>query len=101
MKKMRPPLHVSSLHSPPPPETDVDLQIFRSAGVVLVVRSLLTTLWPPNCFRRAAQKRAEKFSLSRDSKRAKRLAAMTGAGTFSSIAAATVHRPSPESSTYG
>ena len=38
---------------------------------------------------------------SRDAKRAKSDAAITGAGTFSLIASLIVQRPSPESSTYG
>src|SRR5438477_668426 len=57
--------------------------------------------WPPNWLRSAAVTRAEKFCSSRDEKRAKSDAAITGTGTFSAIASWIVQRPSPESSTYG
>src|SRR5206468_3023282 len=56
---------------------------------------------PPNWLRRAAATFAAKLISSRDAKRAKRAAEMTGAGTFSAIASWIVQRPSPESSTYG
>src|SRR5438105_2621334 len=72
-----------------------------SAWSCLAAESTFLMVWPPNWLRRAALKRAEKLYLSRDSKRAKREAAMTGTGTFSSMAAWMVQRPSPLSSTYG
>src|SRR5437899_11764131 len=57
------------------------------------------TAWPPNSLRSAAATLAENLMSSRDAKRAKSEAAITGAGTFSLIASLIVHRPSPESST--
>src|SRR6266550_4473047 len=66
-----------------------------------LARSTALTAWPPNWFRRAAATLAENLTSSRDAKRAKSDAAMTGAGTFSLIASLIVQRPSPESSTYG
>src|SRR6266513_2382727 len=67
----------------------------------VVGRSTALTAWPPNWFRRAAATLAENLISSRDWKRAKSDAAITGVGTFSLIASLIVQRPSPESSTYG
>ena len=64
-------------------------------------QSAAFTAWPPNSLRSAALTFAAKLSSSRDAKRAKSEAEMTGAGTFSAIASKIVQRPSPESSTYG
>src|SRR6266568_7566567 len=61
--------------------------------------STALTAWPPNWLRRAAATFAENLMSSRDAKRAKSDAAITGAGTFSLIASLIVQRPSPESST--
>src|SRR6266550_2523315 len=73
---------------------------YRGSGPAFA-RSTALTAWPPNWFRRAAATLAENLMSSRDAKRAKSDAAMTGAGTFSLIASLIVQRPSPESSTYG
>ena len=59
----------------------------------------LFTAWPPNWLRSAALIFAANDSSSRDAKRAKSAALITGAGTLSLIASKTVQRPSPESST--
>src|SRR6266487_4622332 len=64
-----------------------------------LARSTALTAWPPNWFRRAAATLAENLISSRDWKRAKSDAAITGVGTFSLIASLIVQRPSPESST--
>src|SRR5439155_17697968 len=64
-------------------------------------RSRALIAWPPNCSRSAAATLAENLISSREAKRAKSDAAITGAGTFSSIASRIVQRPSPESSTHG
>src|SRR6266516_7212149 len=61
-------------------------------------RSTALTAWPPNWLRRAAATLAENLISSRDWKRAKSNAAITGVGTFSLIASLIVQRPSPESS---
>src|SRR5262245_39535979 len=59
--------------------------------------SPLTTAWHPNCGRIMASIRSPNVFSMRLRKRAKRDSVMTGAGTDSSIAASTVHRPSPVS----
>src|SRR6266446_3020274 len=71
---------------------------YRGSGLGFA-RSAALTAWPPNSFRRAAATLAENLTSSRDAKRAKSDAAITGAGTLSLIASLTVQRPSPESST--
>src|SRR5262249_38155956 len=58
-----------------------------------------TTAWPPNWLRIIASILSAKVSSSRLLKRAKSDIAMMGAGTSSSMAASTVQRPSPVSST--
>src|SRR5579864_2046628 len=59
-----------------------------------------TTACPPNSFRSAAIIFIANESSWREAKRANSASAVTGAGTFSSIASSTVQRPSPESATY-
>ena len=59
----------------------------------------LFTAWPPNSLRSAAVTFAANDSSWREAKRAKSAAVITGTGTSSAIASATVQRPSPESST--
>ena len=54
--------------------------------------------WPPNWLRIAATAFIEGLSSWREEKRAKSDAAIAGRGTALSIAASTVHLPSPESS---
>ena len=56
------------------------------------------TAWPPNWLRIAATAFIAGQSSWREVNRAKSEAAMTCIGTAWSIAASTVHRPSPESS---
>ena len=56
---------------------------------------------PPNWFRSAACTLAEKSMSRRDAKRPKRADASAGIGTAVCTASFSVHRPSPESSTYG
>ena len=56
------------------------------------------TAWPPNWLRIAATAFIAGLSSWRELNRANREAAMTCIGTALSIAASTVHRPSPESS---
>ncbi len=56
------------------------------------------TAWPPNWLRSAATTFIAGESSCREAKRAKSAAVITGIGTAWSIAACTVHRPSPESS---
>src|SRR4030095_201347 len=53
----------------------------------------LFTAWPPNWWRSAALILAANDSSSREAKRAKRAALITGAGTLSLIASKTVQRP--------
>src|SRR5512133_123325 len=77
-----------------------DRHVQRGSGPAFA-RSTALTAWPPNWFRSAAATLAENLISSRDWKRAKSDAAITGTGTFSLIASLIVHRPSPESSTYG
>src|SRR5262249_40171800 len=55
--------------------------------------------WPPNSNRMAESKRSWNSASPRELKRSKSEAARTCAGTPSSIAASSVHRPSPESET--
>src|SRR6516164_11318045 len=55
--------------------------------------------WPPNSERIADRTLPVNAPMSRDSNRSYSDAAMTEAGTPSSTAASTVHRPSPESDT--
>src|SRR5437868_5059720 len=57
------------------------------------------TAWPPNSLRSAAMTFAENDSSWREANRLNSAIEVIGAGTFSSIAASIVHRPSPESST--
>ena len=61
--------------------------------------SIARTAWPPNSLRSAAFTFAANDSSCREAKRANSAAVITGTGTFSAIASATVQRPSPESST--
>ncbi len=56
------------------------------------------TAWPPNWLRIAAIAFIAGESSCREANRANSEAAMAGTGTAWSIAASTVHRPSPESS---
>ena len=58
------------------------------------------TLCPPNWFRIAASSFAPNGDSCLERKRACNDAAMTGIGTAKSIDSSSVHRPSPESSTY-
>src|SRR5262245_56826558 len=58
------------------------------------------TACPPNCCRSAARSRSANGLLSRDRKRVKSAAVRTGIGTLWASASPSVHRPSPESSTY-
>ena len=58
------------------------------------------TACPPNCCLSAASMRPAIGFSWRDRNRYCNAAVITGAGTASSIEASTVHRPSPESSTY-
>src|SRR5205823_1574170 len=55
---------------------------------------------PPNACRIAERTRSPQSASPREAKRLKSEAASTGAGTPSSTAACTVHRPSPESLTW-
>src|SRR5262249_44760409 len=55
--------------------------------------------WPPNSNRMAGSRRSWDCGSPRELKRSKSEAASTCAGTPSSIAASSVHRPSPESET--
>src|SRR5437773_6713900 len=55
--------------------------------------------WPPNSYRMADSNRSWNSASPREAKRSKSAAARTCAGTASSIAASSVHRPSPESDT--
>src|SRR5262249_28246017 len=55
--------------------------------------------WPPNSLRMAESNRSAKSAPSREVKRANSAALSTSAGTPSSTAACTVHRPSPLSET--
>src|SRR6185369_17710992 len=55
--------------------------------------------WPPNSNRIAESRRSWNSASPRELKRSKSEAARTCAGTPSSIAASSVHRPSPESET--
>ena len=48
--------------------------------------AIVLIAWPPNSLRRAAATLAAKLVSSRDAKRAKSAAEITGAGTFSAIA---------------
>src|ERR1700757_2996223 len=57
------------------------------------------SLWPPNPSRIAERIFSAKVCSLRERKRANSAAVSTSAGTASSIAALTVQRPSPESST--
>src|SRR5581483_4530923 len=59
------------------------------------------TACPPNWWRSAASSRSAYDSASRERSRARSDRVITGAGTSSSTASATVQRPSPESSTKG
>ena len=61
---------------------------------------LLFSRWPPNSNRMADKMRLANSSLPREAKRSNSAELSTGTGTPSSIAAARVHRPSPESETY-
>ncbi len=58
----------------------------------------MRTACPPNWLRIAATAFIAGLSSWRDTKRAKSAAVIAGSGTALSIAASTVHRPSPESS---
>ncbi len=60
---------------------------------------LFFTAWPPNSLRSAACTLALKLSSWREAMRICRASVITGAGTFWSMAACTVQRPSPLSST--
>ena len=64
-----------------------------------VVRHSLFSRWPPKPWRIAESTLFAKSPSPRDEKRSNSAVASTGAGTDSSIAASTVHRPSPESET--
>ena len=57
------------------------------------------TAWPPNSFRRAAMTLPPNESSWRERRRMSKDSVITGAGTSSSMASATVQRPSPESAT--
>src|SRR5205823_5369730 len=59
----------------------------------------LTTAWPPNCARIIASIRSPNVFSIRLRNRANSDSAITGVGTDSSMAASTVQRPSPVSST--
>src|SRR5262249_35323019 len=59
----------------------------------------LFSRWPPKAWRIAERTRSPKSASPREAKRLNSDAASTGAGTPSSTAACTVHRPSPESLT--
>src|SRR4051812_13800673 len=59
----------------------------------------LLSRWPPKPFRIAERTRLPQSASPRDAKRSKSDDTSTGAGTPSSTAASTVHRPSPESLT--
>src|SRR5262249_29281751 len=72
----------------------------RAAGTDMSrIAHLGRTAWPPNWLRRGARTFAANESGRREWNRSNSDSAMTGAGTLSSIASSSVHRPSPESST--
>src|SRR3989442_9638193 len=73
-------------------------QDHRVRSVGIHAPALFST-WPPNSKRMAEWSRFWKSASPREVNRPNRAAARTLAGTASSIAACSVHRPSPESDT--
>src|ERR1051325_3364188 len=76
-----------------PGRTEEDERVRRRGG-----HDFFST-WPPNSNRMAESRRSWNSASPRELKRSKSEAARTCAGTPSSIAASSVHRPSPESET--
>src|SRR6185295_6310465 len=75
-----------------------DAEEDQRVGALALVRHFFST-WPPKPLRMAESTRFWKSSSPREAKRSKSAAVRTCAGTASSLAAAIVQRPSPESDT--
>src|ERR1700758_1050531 len=85
--------------SPVAPNSTMTWSAGRGGPFVLIMDQAFFSACPPNSERMADRIFPVNAPASRDSNRSYREAAMTEAGTPSSTAASTVHRPSPESDT--